>query len=295
MDFAPFADHWRPIIEAELDRRLPPADVMPTRLHQAMRYALLGGGKRLRPVLALACCQAVGGDPHVALTLACALEAVHAYSLVHDDLPAMDDDDLRRGRPTCHRQFDEATAILAGDALNTLAFAWASEPVPGVAPQAQLRVVHQLAMDAGAPGMVGGQMLDLLAENQSLSLPELQNIHIHKTGALIRSACMGGAILGGGDSDAVRHIKRYGEAIGLAFQIMDDVLDETGDTHTLGKTAGADRARGKTTYPLLLGLPQARQEAAMLIHETALPNLTPFGPAAQPLAGLARFILTRNH
>ena len=294
MDLDRYLTHRREQVEQALEQWLPTAPPAPQRLHAAIRHSLMGGGKRLRPILLLAAAEAVGGDWPKLLPFACALECIHTYSLIHDDLPAMDDDDLRRGRPTCHKQFDEATAILAGDALLTLAFELATRPIPGIDPAILLTVVGQLAMDAGINGMVGGQMLDMLGEGQTLTLDGLKNIHRHKTGALIRVSCLAGARLGGGNAGDARRLKFYGEAIGLAFQIMDDILDETGDSRLMGKATGQDRESDKATYPRLVGLEPARREAEHLVDQ-ALENLLPFGSGAEPLRSLARYILTRTH
>ncbi|MBF0626095.1 MAG: polyprenyl synthetase family protein [Magnetococcales bacterium] len=294
MDLTSYLTRQRELVEATLDRLVPPATKPPARLHAAMRYSLLGGGKRLRPILVLAAAEAVGGAADPALPFACAMECIHTYSLIHDDLPAMDDDDLRRGRATCHKQFDEATAILAGDALLTLAFELAVRPVEGARPGVTLELITLLAQAAGSAGMVGGQMLDLDAEERAVDLVELQNIHIHKTGALIRAACVAGGQLGGGDAEQIRALKRYGEAIGLSFQITDDILDEVGDARVMGKNTGSDRKKSKATYPFLMGLTRAREEAERLT-EAALGFLEPFPAGAEPLRALARFILSRTH
>ncbi|MBF0098399.1 MAG: polyprenyl synthetase family protein [Magnetococcales bacterium] len=266
-----------------------PAD----RLTEAMRYSLLAGGKRLRPVLVLACAEALGAEAERFLPFACALECIHTYSLIHDDLPAMDDDALRRGRPTCHMQFDEATAILAGDALLTLAFELAAEPMPGVAAALAVQMVLLLARAAGMEGMVGGQMLDMRAENREISLSQLQKLHACKTGALIQVSCVAGATLAGADAQMQSRFAAYGAAIGLAFQITDDILDETGDSHLMGKTIGKDRESVKATYPRLMGLEEAGRAAAAQIEraEEALQGLS---EAADPLRWLARYILTRR-
>ncbi|MBF0294475.1 MAG: polyprenyl synthetase family protein [Magnetococcales bacterium] len=294
MDLSRYLEERRLLVEQALEDLLPPVQRPPQRLNAAIRHSLMGGGKRLRPILVLAAAEAVGGQTSPLLPFACAMECIHTYSLIHDDLPAMDDDDLRRGRPTCHKAFDEATAILAGDALLTFAFELAVRPVAGVDPAIQMTVVAQLASDAGIHGMVGGQMMDMEAENRLLSLPELQNVHIHKTGALIRSAILAGARLGGGSPEGTRALKRYGEAFGLAFQITDDILDEVGDSLVMGKTAGNDRKRNKASYCSLLGVAQAREEAASMVRE-ALEALAPFSSAADPLRGLVRMLLDRTH
>ncbi|MBF0153282.1 MAG: polyprenyl synthetase family protein [Magnetococcales bacterium] len=295
VDLPSYLSRMKAAVDAALGRYLPSEERSPQRLHAAMRYSLMAGGKRLRPILALAAAEAVGGQMDHVMPFACAMECIHTYSLIHDDLPAMDDDDLRRGWPTCHKKFDEATAILAGDALLTFAFELLGRhPVPGVPAEGLLEVIVQLAQAAGMAGMVGGQMLDLEAENKMIDPVELQNIHIHKTGALIRMACVGGARLAGGDSEQIKHLKRYGEAIGLAFQIADDILDEIGDSQLMGKNTGSDRSKSKATYPFLIGLGQARTEAQLLVEE-ALKSLEDFHAAADPLRELARFTISRTH
>lgn len=260
-------------------------------LDDAMRYSVLGTGKRLRPVMVYLAGRALGADDEALDAPAAALELIHAYSLVHDDLPAMDDDDLRRGRPTVHRAFDEPLAILAGDALQTLAFeVLASRPHPRLA-----ALVTILAQAAGRDGMAAGQAIDLGAVGTPLDLASLQAMHQHKTGALIRAAVRLGALVAVDESDPrVAALDRYAAAIGLAFQIHDDVLDVTGDTRTLGKTSGADAQRDKPTYPALLGLERARERARELLEE-ALEALVPLGASGEPLAILARFMIDRDH
>ncbi|MBF0160671.1 MAG: polyprenyl synthetase family protein [Magnetococcales bacterium] len=280
-------------VEEALQRLLPWEQSPAPQLDAAMRHSLLDGGKRLRPILLLACAEALGSTAEPLLPFACALECIHTYSLIHDDLPAMDNDDWRRGRPTCHKQFDEATAILAGDALLTLAFELAAQPIAGVAPLEQLALLRLLAQGAGMAGMVGGQMLDMLSEKKQLSLEALQTVHACKTGALIRVACLAGAHLGGGTPEQCQRLADYGRAIGLAFQIVDDILDETGDSQLLGKATGQDRHSVKATYPRLLGLPGAQQEAERQVDQ-AIAALAPFSQHAEPLRYLARFILTRT-
>lgn len=267
----------------------------PARLHQAMRYTVLGGGKRVRPLLAYATGAAVGAPGDRLDIPASAVELIHAYSLVHDDLPAMDDDDLRRGRPTCHRAFDEATAILTGDALQTLAFQiLAHAPGLDVEPQVRLRMIDTLARASGSRGMAGGQAIDLAAVGQTLDIAQLEDMHIHKTGALIRASVLLGALCAGRlDEPRIEQLDRYAKCIGLAFQIQDDILDVTGDTATLGKTAGADTARAKPTYPALLGLEGARQRATELLA-AANDSLNGFGPEADALRGLAEYIIRRR-
>ncbi|MBF0213243.1 MAG: polyprenyl synthetase family protein [Magnetococcales bacterium] len=295
MNLPAYLDDRKLLVEKHLDTWVPAASRPPQRLNAAIRHSLLGGGgKRLRPILVLACAEAVGGRIEDLMPMACALECIHTYSLIHDDLPAMDDDDLRRGLPTCHKAFDEATAILAGDALLTLAFELAATPIAGRNPGDQLAMIAQLARDAGIHGMVGGQMLDIQAEGRETALAELQNIHIHKTGALIRASCLIGARLGGGNEEQIRHLNRFGEAFGLAFQITDDILDVIGDARLMGKTPGNDQKHQKASYPALMGLSQARQEAQEMVNE-ALESLSSFSPAADPLRALVKLLLDRTH
>lgn len=261
--FKAFGAAWLPRVEATLDAILPPADAAPARLHEAMRYVMFPGGKRLRPLLALLAARVTGGDPERALAAAAALELVHTYSLVHDDLPCMDDDALRRGRPTCHVQYDEATAVLVGDALLTLAF-------EAVAP-AGSAAVAALARAAGSAGMVGGQIADLEGENlgAALDLVRLEAIHDRKTGALIVGSLEVGLHAGGGDPARLEPLLGYGRAIGRAFQITDDILDVTGTAAELGKEPGQDAAHGKSTYPSLLGLDRSLEIARGLAQEAA--------------------------
>ncbi len=258
----------------------------PPRLVEAVSYSLFAGGKRLRPALALGACEMVCGTDDPALPVACALEMVHTYSLIHDDLPAMDDDDLRRGRPTSHKVFGEATAILAGDALLTMAFEAAARTGSAV-------IVTELARAAGVAGMVGGQQMDMDAEGRDVTLAELRGIHACKTGALIRSAARCGALAGGADAAQLDALSAYGDSLGLAFQIADDLLDVTGDAEKLGKATGADAAHVKATYPSLLGLEEARRLARQTI-ENALDALAPFGPEADAFRALAHFVIDRD-
>jgi farnesyl diphosphate synthase len=287
---------YRGRTERALDQRLPTADLHPGDLHQAMRYAVLGGGKRIRPVLVYLSGAAVGAAPETLDGPACAVEFIHAYSLIHDDLPAMDDDDLRHGQPTCHKAFGEALAILAGDALQALAFQVLGQDTAMVAdPAIRLRMLGVLAQAAGSRGMVGGQAIDLAAVGRELTLAELENMHIHKTGALIRASVLLGALSQPAVEPAVlERLDRYAKCIGLAFQIRDDILDVIGDAATLGKTAGADRALNKPTYPALLGLEGAREHARVL-HEEALASLQPLGTEAEPLRQIAAYIVERAY
>ncbi len=283
-------------IDAALDRFLPRESELPHSIHQAMRYSVFAGGKRVRPILMLAACRAVGGDSERVIPAACAIEMIHTYSLIHDDLPAMDNDDFRRGNPTCHKVFGEAIAILAGDALLTEAFRLISSPalMGGGAPEGVLAVIHEIATCAGSYGMVGGQVVDMESEgDDAIDLATVQYIHTHKTGALLKASVVAGALLGGATAAQLAAITRYGEAAGLAFQIADDILDIEGTTEQIGKDAGSDVARGKATYPLVLGLSAARVEAVAMMDE-ALRALEPFGAEAECLREIARFIVQRK-
>ena len=285
---------WARRVDGVLDRVLPAADAPPTALHQAMRYSVLGGGKRIRPLLAYATCAALGGREDDADPAAAAVEIIHAYSLIHDDLPAMDDDDLRRGRPTCHIAFDEATAILAGDALQALAFeVLAQAPLARRDPAAGLASIRSLAIACGSQGMAGGQAFDLAAVGQRLDAAGLERMHVHKTGALIRASVHLGALAAGcSDARTLAALERFGHLAGLAFQIRDDILDIEGDTAVIGKTQGADQARDKPTYPSILGLEQARALAAGLRAES-LAALDGVAPGDSELADLGRYAVDR--
>ena len=272
---------------------LPAADLPPAQLHEAMRYAVLDGGKRVRATLVYAAGEAVGGDAALFDAPACAVELMHAYSLVHDDLPSMDDDDLRRGKPACHRAFGEANALLAGDALQSAAFQVLSEG----ASQARrgMDMIATLAHASGSLGMAGGQAIDLAAVDTQPSLHELENMHRHKTGALIRASIRLGALCGANTSTGqLAQLDAYAACIGLAFQVRDDILDVEADTETLGKTQGADMALNKPTYSSLLGLAAARQKADEL-HRRAIAELADFDGRADPLRGLSAFIVSRSH
>ncbi len=284
------------VVDEALDRYLPKDEELPFSLHKAMRYSVFAGGKRVRPILMLAACESVGGALSQALPAACAMEMIHTYSLIHDDLPAMDDDDFRRGNPTNHKVFGEAIAILAGDALLTEAFILLSRPseVPGVPGEVLLKAVSEIAVCAGSRGMVGGQVVDMESEgNRQIDFPTVQYIHTHKTGALIKAAVRSGALLGGADSQQLAALTRYGEAIGLAFQIADDILDIEGTTEEIGKDAGSDEARGKATYPAVIGLAESKRLATELI-DSAFSALEPLGEKAGPLREIATYIIKRK-
>lgn len=294
-DFASWRTEQQARVETALNQWLPASQVLPTRLHAAMRYSVLDGGKRVRPLLVYAAGAALDATPERLNGPACAVEIIHAYSLIHDDLPAMDNDELRRGKPTCHRQFDEATAILAGDALQALAFhILAQDPLMVPTLTARIRMIDLLAQAAGSRGMAGGQAIDLAAVGQTLDIAQLENMHIHKTGALIRaSVLLGGLSCDLSDEKRLSPLDRYAKNIGLAFQIRDDILDIEGETAVIGKAQGADALRNKPTYPALLGLDGAKVRAQELLDE-AQDVLSCFGDKADPLRAIATYIVQRS-
>lgn len=282
-------------VNAALEKLWENALTPPTPLIPAMRYSLLGGGKRLRPILCIAACEAVGGREADVMSAACALELIHTYSLIHDDLPAMDDDDLRRSRPTCHKAFDEATAILAGDALLTAAFETLADAGRHQGRKALkwLEAIYLIARAAGCFGMVQGQMIDISSEGKVISLEELQDLQQLKTGALIEASVQTGALLGEGGSQEIDALCAYGRHVGLAFQVADDILNVEGRPEMLGKPVGSDRALQKATGASLMGLKQAKARAAELI-DNALEEIKIFGTREEPLAALARYIIERK-
>jgi farnesyl diphosphate synthase len=286
---------WSARADTALLQLLPPEDRPPYDLHKAMRYAVLGGGKRLRPLLVYATGSALGAALEQLDAPAAAVEIIHAYSLVHDDLPSMDDDDMRRGRPTCHIAFGEATAILAGDALQALAFeVLSADPLLAAAPGVLVDMLRTLAAACGSQGMAGGQALDLAAVGRALDAGELERMHVYKTGALIRASVRLGALAAGcSDPALLAALERYGHCIGLAFQIRDDILDVEGDSTTLGKTAGKDAADAKPTYPAILGMSGAREQLADLTRE-AIGALQPHGDRMNELVALARYVAERE-
>ncbi|WP_095054595.1 (2E,6E)-farnesyl diphosphate synthase [Pseudomonas sp. Irchel s3b2] len=282
-------------VNAALETLFSPPSPELARLYEAMRYSVMNGGKRVRPLLAYAACEALGGKAEQANGAACAVELIHAYSLVHDDLPAMDDDDLRRGQPTTHKKFDEACAILAGDGLQSLAFSALLDPrLSNCDAETRLQMVSALALAAGPAGMVGGQAIDLGSVGLKLDQKALEYMHRHKTGALIEVSVKLGALASGhAAKDELKSLQSYAQAIGLAFQVQDDILDVESDTETLGKRQGADIARDKPTYPSLLGL-DAAKAYALELRDQALHALRPFDAAAEPLRDLARYIVDRR-
>lgn len=287
------------LVEAALDKALPV--VYPEKIYESMRYSLMAGGKRLRPILCLATCELIGAPIEWAMPAACALEMVHTMSLIHDDLPAMDNDDYRRGKLTNHKVYGEDVAVLAGDGLLTYAFEHLATQTPqktdltaGTNPQKILRVVADLGRAVGADGLVGGQVVDLDSEGKDISEDTLTYIHMHKTAALLEVSVTSGAILAGADEPVIKRLQRYAQRIGLAFQIVDDILDITATSETLGKSAGKDLAADKATYPRLWGLEESKHKADQLIEE-AIAELDSFGEKAQPLIAIAQYITARTH
>ena len=295
-DFGTQLESWRLRMESALAARLPEADVVPARLHEAMRYSVLGGGKRIRPALVFATARAVGLTEDEVEAAACAIELVHVYSLVHDDLPAMDNDDLRRGRPTCHKAFDEATALLVGDALQPLAFQLlARDPKLPASPAVRLRLIDMLAQAIGTLGMAGGQAIDLAVQGLRLDIGQVEDMHARKTGAVIRaSVLMAAECAPPLDPSLYGALSRFANAVGLAFQIQDDLLDVTGDASMLGKATGADASRVKPTHPAVIGI-SASQQRVRLLHNQAVHALLPFGERAESLRSLAHWLLSRQY
>ncbi len=294
-DFAAWSRLIQARTETVLAALLPGGAIAPEQLHDAMRYATLGGGKRVRPMLAHAAGEAMGADPARVDRAAAAVELIHVYSLTHDDLPCMDDDDLRRGKPTCHVAYDEATALLVGDALQSLAFEALTHPDAATDATTQVEMLYLLARASGSRGMAGGQAVDLAATGRTPDLAELEFMHIHKTGALIQAAVLLGALAAGALEAATRErLERYARCIGLAFQVMDDVLDAEFDTATLGKTAGKDAAQGKATYLSLMTVKEARTYSHELLND-AIEAIGPLGERGLRLAQIARFIVERSY
>lgn len=280
-------------VEAALEKSL--AVVYPETIYESMRYSLMAGGKRLRPILCLATCELVGGTVTQAMPTACALEMVHTMSLIHDDLPAMDNDDYRRGKLTNHKVYGDDVAILAGDALLAYAFEFIADRTENVPPQGVLEVIRRLGRAVGAAGLVGGQIVDLASEGKpDTSIETLNFIHRHKTAALLEVSVVSGAVLAGSDTNTVERLSRYAQNIGLAFQIVDDVLDITSTQEELGKSIGKDVAAQKATYPSIWGLEESKQQAQALV-QSAKDELAPFGPLKQPLVAIADYITARTH
>ena len=281
------------LVDTALEEYLPPEDRFPEVIFQSVRYSALNGGKRLRPILTLAACDAVGGDESAAMPTACAIELIHTFSLIHDDLPALDNDDLRRGKPTNHKVFGEAIAILAGDLLLTYAFHLIPERTKGVPSDVVLEVVRKVASATGIGGMIIGQVLDMLSEGKQVSPETLECMHRNKTGALMEASVVCGGLLGGGNPEQIEALRTYGRSIGLAFQIADDILDIEGDEVKIGKPVGSDLENRKSTYPSLYGLEKSKEMARQAAGD-AVNALRVFGSEADPLRALARFIVERE-
>ncbi len=286
---------YRERINQALRKNLTDPNRFTHRVFQAMEYSLFAGGKRLRPILCLLACRLVQGRTFQALPFACALEYIHTYSLIHDDLPALDNDDFRRGRPSCHKKFGEATAILAGDALLTEAFSLLSSPrhLKTVSPEIRLQLIREIALASGLAGMIGGQEADLAGEKKKVSLAYLQDLHQKKTGTLIAASLVGGGLIGGADPETLRTLRDFGLSIGLAFQIRDDLLNVEGQFRVTGKASGTDAQRSKATYPAKVGVGASRETARGLV-EQAVETLRPFGRRARPLAEMGYYMISRN-
>ena len=282
-------------VDSALDECFPKAEGLTADLIEAMRYSLFAGGKRLRPILCMAGAEAVGGEGQHVLPVACALELIHTYSLIHDDLPLMDDDDFRRGKPTNHKVFGDVIALLAGDGLLTEAFSFMTSPAAtgAIAPGRLLEVIRMISGAAGYGGMVGGQVVDMQWEGKKADLETVKFLHAHKTGALIEASVVSGAMVTGAPESLVRSVLSYGKKIGLAFQISDDILDVEGDSETMGKMAGADEEKGKITYPSVLGLDESKKIQSTLVQE-AVQDLNAFGEKAEPLRQIAYYIIERK-
>jgi geranylgeranyl diphosphate synthase type II len=294
MDIKTYLAKKKDIVDRTLDKLVPPAKTFPPVVHEAMRYSLFAGGKRLRPVLAIAAAEALGAPSRGLLAVAGSLELIHTYSLIHDDLPAMDNDDLRRGRPTCHKVYGEAVAILAGDGLLNMAFEVLSDPrrTAGIPANRMLAITREIATASGVFGMVGGQVVDIQSEGKEIDFPTLEYIHTHKTGALIRSSVRTGALYARAGKRQFTALTRYGELIGLAFQIADDILDITGKQEEIGKDVGSDLKKGKKTFPSFYGLEESRRRAVEVVDK-ALLTLKGFDRSAEPLRELAKYIINR--
>lgn len=295
-DLETYLSEKKGLVDRYLEDYLPDEDKYPPQLSKAMRHTLFAGGKRLRPILHLAAVEALGKEIKSRIPFACALELIHTYSLIHDDLPSMDDDDYRRGLPTCHKVFGEAVAVLAGDALLTEAFGLMSNKAisNGFDPGVVLRVIHEISLAVGASGMVAGQAADILNEGKAVEIPVVEYIHSHKSGALIRASVTTGAYLAGASQQEIESLSRYGKAIGQAFQIRDDILNVVGDSKKLGKSVGSDISRKKATYPSIVGIEESKKAMKDLVGE-AIEGLTLFDHHADPLRELARYLISRTY
>jgi geranylgeranyl diphosphate synthase type II len=298
MDIHRYLQEKKERVDSALERYLPKKEEFTLNLHKAIQHSLFAGGKRIRPILSIASFEAVGGEGEGILPFACALEMIHTYSLIHDDLPAMDNDDFRRGQPTCHKIFGEAIAILAGDGLLTEAFKlMTNQPVkdhPSSDGGLILDLINEVAQAAGVLGMVGGQVVDIESEGKAVDLPMVQYIHTHKTGAMILASVRVGAKLGGAKEEILKALTCYGENLGLAFQVADDILNVEGKAALMGKKTGSDLSKGKATYPSVLGVEESKKRARELVH-LAVDALKPLGPEADPLREIARFVVAREY
>ena len=298
MDINRYLQEKKEIVDSALERYFPGEGEFPPSLYKAIHHSLFAGGKRIRPILSIACFEAVGGKGDRILPFACALEMIHTYSLIHDDLPAIDNDDYRRGKPTCHKVFGEAIAVLAGDGLLTEAFrlmtSFPEKDHPSGDKGLILDLVNEVAQAAGILGMVGGQVVDVESEGKGVDLPTVQYIHTHKTGAMILVSVRVGGKLGGAKEGILKALTRYGEGLGLAFQIADDILNVRGKATLMGKKTGSDLSRGKATYPSVLGVEESKKRAHELV-ELAVDALSPFGPEADPLREIAHFVIAREY
>ncbi len=294
VDIKAYLSKKRAVVDKSLEAMVPPAKSFPPKVFEAMRYSLFAGGKRVRPILAIASAEALGVRDAGLLPIASSLELIHTYSLIHDDLPAMDNDDLRRGRPTCHKVYGEATAILAGDGLLTMAFEALSDPrrLEAVPPKRLVGIIREISHASGCFGMVGGQVVDMESEGKDVDLPTLEYIHTHKTGALIRASVRVGALYAGATEKRLKALTRYGELVGLAFQIADDILDLTGTEEEIGKDVGSDLKKGKKTYPSFYGIEDSRRRARE-VADKALLALRDLDRKADPLRDLAKYIVAR--
>jgi geranylgeranyl diphosphate synthase type II len=298
MDINRYLQEKRGMVDSALEGYFPKREEFTSNLHRAMQHSLFAGGKRIRPILSIASFEAVGGEGERILPFACALEMIHTYSLIHDDLPAIDNDDYRRGKPTCHKVFGEAIAILAGDGLLTEAFRlMTNQPAKGHSSSdggLVLDLINEVAQAAGVLGMVGGQVVDVESEGKAVDLPTVQYIHTHKTGAMILASVRVGAKLGGAKGEILKALTRYGESLGLAFQIADDILNVEGEAALMGKKTGSDLSKGKATYPSVLGVEESKKRARELVR-LAVDALKPLGPEADPLREIARFVIAREY
>jgi geranylgeranyl diphosphate synthase type II len=298
MDINRYLQEKKERVDSALERYLPKKEELTSNLHRAMQHSLFAGGKRIRPILSIASFEAAGGKGERILPFACALEMIHTYSLIHDDLPAIDNDDFRRGKPTCHKVFGEAIAILAGDGLLTEAFRLMTHQPAKDHPSGDealvLDLINEVAQAAGVLGMVGGQVVDIESEGKAVDLPTVQYIHTHKTGAMILASVRVGAKLGGAKETLLKALTRYGESLGLAFQVADDILNVEGKAALMGKKTGSDLSKGKATYPSVLGVEESKKRAKELVH-LAVDALKPLGPEADPLREIARFVVAREY